>query len=758
MQSKIRPERSWLAAPAVVLLIAGCSSDTNYDFEASKEQAAADVTSRTNPQALFNPGDSVVPFPNNLFFIDSNDGTLNIPIAADADQTLANPQVALNQQDGFSTISPIVTPVSEPLDPASLVIGDTVHMFEVTTLQLPVDGTTPEQRAGARSVVTGVVTDSIAELADATRLNVAEVGNQLVISPLQPLKPSTSYMVVLTNGIMDTQGNAMERSLLYGILQGDTPLGNSDLEALVTPEALATLATPEAIEALGTIEALQAAGTPEALQAVAILEALGTLESLEGLRGMVGSHSGVLSNQLDIDPANVVLTWVFTTQSVREVLQAVKDISNPTSLTLAATGVTTSQADSRLQGKADIYIGALDLPYYQTVVGTDGNPLPALNGFWKNAADNVPGATDNSGKPDYTPLKTEDVKVPVVMTVPNADSLGGGAMPDSGWPVTIFQHGITGNRSLMLAIADAMADAGRAVIAIDMPMHGLTDATNLLHASSNPFGPDERTFDIDVLTVDPDTGEQTQGPDGVADPSGAHFYNLQNLANSRDNLRQATADLFVLTANIGSANVDGISLDASNLTFVGHSLGAIVGTTMLSYENSFQAATIGMGGGGISRLLANSERFGPVINGGLASVGIETGSVAYNQFLTAAQTMIDSGDPINHAATLAAEGNTRIHFIEVIGDAVIPNSVATAPLSGTEPLVRQLGLPSVDTTVVDSGAIVRFTEGDHGSLLSPEASLAATVEMQTQMAGFAASRGSALPVDNTNNVIQAVEN
>lgn len=703
MKSIIKPVSSWLVAPALVLLLAGCSSDADYDFEASIAESDADVAVISPPQALFNPDPSaaILPFPNNLLFVGGEDGTLNIPISPDADQTLANPQIALNQQDGFSTTSPIVTSVSESLDPETLTVGETVRVFEVTTPVLPVDGTTAAQRAAARSAITS----SVVELT-AAQLSVFENGNQLVLIPREPLKPSTSYMVVLTDGILDTQGDALTRSLVYGLLQGDDALAD---------------------------------------------------ENLEALRGIVGSHSAVLNMQLGINTDNVVLSWVFTTQSIREVLQATKDNSTVTTLTLAATGQTTSQANEQLQGKADLFIGGLVLPYYQTAVGDDGNPLPALNGFWTNTAGNVPGATDENGIPDYIPAETSQVTVPVLMTVPNGDSMGGGEMPENGWPVTIFQHGINGNRTFMLAIADAMADAGRAVIAIDMPMHGLTDPGNLLHADNNPLVTMERTFGIDVVSEDPATGSAEPGADGVTDSSGRHFYNLANLANTRDNFRQAIADLFVLTENVIAFSGEELMLDASNLNFVGHSLGGIVGTTMLSYDNRFQTATLGMPGGGIAQLLANSERFGPVINSGLAGNGIETGSSAYNQFLTAAQTMIDSGDPINHASILAADGSTRLHLIEVIGDAVIPNTVPTAPLSGTEPLIAFLGLPAVDETVMDSSAAVRFIAGDHGSLLSPEASFPATVEMQRQMAAFAAFRGTTLPVDNSDNIIQVVE-
>jgi len=443
-----------------------------------------------------------------------------------------------------------------------------------------------------------------------------------------------------------------------------------------------------------------------------------------------------------INPDDVALSWVFKTQSIREVLQATKDQSVASTLILGASGSDTSAIGA--QGKADIYVGALSVPYYQQSVGPDGNPAAALNSFWQNASSNVVGAIGGTGAPEYAPVATAIETIPVIMSVPNANSAVAGVMPSTGWPVTIFQHGITGNRTQMLALSDALADSGRVVIGIDMPLHGLVDTANPFHSNNTPFNERERTFDIDALPAD-----------GEIDGSGTHFYNLLNLANSRDNLRQAVADLFVLTASLNTAQIAGLQLDSSDLNFVGHSLGGIVGGTMLSYAPEFHSATLAMPGGGIAQLLANSEAFGPQIINGLAAAGIEQGSAEFNTFLTAAQTMVDSGDPINHAQTLAASGNTLIHMIEVVGDTVVPNNVATAPLSGTDPLARLLGLQQV-ASISGGNTFVKFSAGDHSSILSPEASLAATIEMQTQTAFFAASRGTLLPIgDDT--VIQAVE-
>ncbi len=710
---------SLVAAP-LLLTLAACSSDSNYDFDGSKAELDANIAATTEPQALFSPdpANPVLPFPNSLFLLTSTDGTLDLPLSEGDDETLANPRVALNQLDGFSTVAPISTTISEALDPATLVIGDTIRVFEVSTVQA----------VG----VTGV----LSEISDPRLMAATSIGNQLVLIPTVPLNPKSDYMVVLTSGITDVDGNALEASLTYDLLKGEQALGLPETDAARLQE-LTLMDDPD--------EAEQA-------ELAALTARAQTLGQLELLRGATGSQLAAAQAAAGIDASDVALTWVFRTQSTREVLQAAQDQSGSSVLRLGNSGQT-----SPAGGKADIYIGSLELPYYLTALADEADVSDAddvsevLNSFWKNADGNVVGTFNDSLTPDYAPVLTSTETIPVLMTVPNANSASGGNMPADGWPVTIFQHGITGNRSFMLAVADAMADAGRAVIAIDMPLHGLTDPTNPLHAVNSPFGVHERTFDVDLATNPLEDGTEVEdtGPDGLADTSGKYFINLQNLANSRDNLRQSVADLFALKASLTSAQVEGVSFNAGNLNFVGHSLGGIVGTVMLSFDNSFQSATLGMAGGGIAQLLANSDTFAPIINQGLLDgAGIETGSADYNTFLTVAQTLLDSGDPINHAATLAQSGSTQLHMIEVLDDAVIPNNVATAPLAGTDPLARQLGL----TQIVDSsstGGLVKFSVGNHASLLSPAASAAATVEMQTQTATFAASQGTQLPVTDS---------
>ena len=353
------------------------------------------------------------------------------------------------------------------------------------------------------------------------------------------------------------------------------------------------------------------------------------------------------------------------------------------------------------------------------------------------------------------PKATGTQTVPLLMTFPNANS--GRTKPAAGWPLVIFQHGITRNRTDMFAVAGTLAAQGFAVVAIDLPLHGLTSTANPFYVGNTPFGAiaHERTFDLDLSNNS--TG--AAGPDGAIDPSGSYFINLGSLLTSRDNLRQGEADLLQLSrAASGFPNVD-----ASKISFVGQSLGSIVGTVFLANDPTVNVGVLSVPGGGIARLLDASPSFGPRIHAGLAAAGLVQGTPSYDAYFAATQTVIESGDPINFAAGTAGK---RILVHEVIGggdvlpDQVIPNTVAGAPLSGTEPLIAALGLsPIFESTFANNDpaglrGATRFLQGEHGSLLDPTDFPAATVEMQSEMASFLVTGGAGVQVSNPSVVWQ----
>ena len=675
--------------------------------------------------ARFDPTNAVVPFPTNLLLSGTTDLTLNIPVADPTN--LGDPQVALNALDGFGTVAPWSTTFSAPPKASTITGGPSgsVRLFEVTL-------TGPG----------GGVTSIVRELQSPTEFVVAlapsdTTGRTLAIVPTKPLAQLTSYMAVLLgNGgvqtpsagpsITDANGNDITPDQTYFLSKRTSPL------------------------------CVNNASTDPLLDSA-------TACALEPLRELTNSQEAAAASA-GVDASRIALSWVATTQSITPVMQAVQSRieqePKSSAITVVPTGLNLTMLGA--SGNANVYVGVMSDPYYLQAPSA-ADPLAPLHDVWHAAPGAYVPPFDAAGlDPTSTnvtfanpfPVATSTQIIPVVMSVPI------GTAPASGWPIVVFQHGITRSRTDMFAIAGALAQAGFAAIAIDAPLHGVTDKTNPFYrnqlvASIEPgLVTNERTFDLDLSN----NTTQAPGPDGVIDGSGTYFINLNSLLTSRDNLRQANADLLELTDAIVKGNVSGVSLDGSQVEFVGQSLGSIIGTAFMGIEPHVNVAVLNVPGGGVARLLDASPSFGPSIHAGLAQAGLTQGTPQYDAFFVAAQTVVDSGDSINFAF---ATVNKAILAQEVVGDAthppdqVIPNSVPGAPLSGTEPLLSALGLTSIfqTTQAAQIRGVVRFTQGVHGSLLDPTSSLAVTEEMQGEMATMIGSRGTTVVVANPSVIV-----
>ncbi len=666
---------AWRAAPMLLAagLLAACGSfeaDNDVDF-------AENPTFRGDPAqrgftANFDLTRGLLPSATNLFLSGSLDGTLNIPSAATDSAGTAALKATLNALDGFSLIAPLSTTFALEIDPATLTAA-TVRVFEVSL-----------------TGIGGAVTRVERELAFGNQFlpalsSVDASKRTLAILWRQPLKPRTSYVVALTNGIKSSAST------------GARPAMPSD-------HYLTTKTTPHSL-----------VGTPAA--------------ALEPVRQLVRAQEAALA-AFGVDPEPVVLSWTFTTQSVGEVLAKVRDQA-ASATTIAgeiATAVgTTATFVPGSPNAATVYVGTLTAPYY--LDATD-----PLGGIWQPGSDEAGLHVTALNVGSVGVKKSADQTMPLLLTVPLT------AKPAGGWPVVIFQHGITSNRTAALAIADAFAGAGFATVAIDMPLHGLAPG-HLLRGAS------ERTFDLDL--------------DGVAgvDPSGTHFINLASLLTSRDNLRQATADLFALRKALDTLDFDGVAgadFDTTRVRFVGHSLGAMVGTPFLALQPaaSVGAGVLGMPGGGIAKLLDGSGSFGPRVAAGLAANGVNKGTADYESFMAVAQAAMDSADPLLYAEA-AATGRGLLLF-RVKGDATVPNNVLAIPgtvpsfLAGTDPLMARLGLLPVTATTAERAvpwlATLKFAAGTHSSLLSPAGAtptefLPQLRAMQAAAATFVAKNG-----------------
>ncbi|HDO1313265.1 VolA/Pla-1 family phospholipase [Aeromonas veronii] len=389
-------------------------------------------------------------------------------------------------------------------------------------------------------------------------------------------------------------------------------------------------------------------------------------------------------------------------------------------------------------------------------------------------------AERNIGRFNPLPTLTEVQSVPLRIFAPTTNL-------STVTDVIIYQHGVTSIKENAYALALGQIGAGLqvtptaknvAVVVIDHPLHGergyaLSNSMATVTTSENPLP----------------------------------YLNLNYLTVARDNLKQSVADLLGLRLAVGLANTQGLGgqLGGAGLKvhFLGHSLGAITGANLLAVANQttgstqadalfkFDTGGLAMPGGGIAPLLLNSPSFGPTIKMSVLTSGspaLKAGFTAYapncktaaatcfvNEFLPsldaatqagaastlqsytfAAQSVLDSADPINLGSGVAK--SFPLFATEIVGDGalslpdqVIPNSIASAPLGGTEPLFRVLGLkPLTDSYLGSVHHAARLLKGGHSSLLAPDENFdqagAVTVELQSQFASFFMSGGNAVQV------------
>lgn len=665
------------AATALVasLILAGCSGSS--DGIGPTDPTAGNGNPATPAgvgvfKANFVPLSGVLPFPTDLYFNGSTDGTLNIPA------TPFLPNVAgLNALDGFSTVATATARFSRPINPATISAA-TVRMIEVT-----VDNAT-KATVGVRGVrVFG--TDYTARVAT----TIDSAGSTLEIVPLRPLTPSTGatnvgYLIVLTNGLQDTSGNAATPDVDYVAIKNAQP----------------------------TCAAI-------------------TNASLNGICRLTGAHLQI-AGALGVPAANIVLTFSYSTQATRDSINIAAALAQPTPVVAQFTGLNLSGLNAALPPIANVYVGTLDVPYYH-------NPAAPLTGSWRGAPFTaVPGqpATTHLTRFNPVPVVQASLTIPLFVTVPNA--LSGRVKPAAGWPVVIFQHGLRGNRTQSAAIAAAYAAQGFVVAAIDIPLHGITDTASPLFQGAR-----ERTFNLDL--VNNATG--APGSDGAIDPSGTHIINLTSLLTSRDNLRQAATDIAQLSESLPGLDLDGdavADIDGNRIHYSGISLGGIVGTVANALPIATLSAYLNVPGGGVANLLRESAALSPSVNAGLAAAGLVQGTTLYEQFFRDAQTIVDAGDPLNYvAATVAARPAV---LTQVINDLVVPNT-ATQRLVNAGGFVKA-STAGPTAVAAGNGRWVHFTSGSHGSLLDPSSSLAVTTEMQTHAASLAATGGTAFVIAN----------
>lgn len=749
----------------------------------------------------------------------ASDGTLKFSTET-AD--LSNPVSAMSTLDGWSTtqaiqIVPVTSSGIQVQAPAAAEFAASVAPLYLLELSFDSAALRPN---GVKKVLTYGV-DFV----------VAAAAGKLNLVPLKPLNPSSYYMIVATDSLKDSSGNAVKAGNDYGNYKNN--VGSNAQEQTING-------------LIALQEGLFKAATGVSTDHVIFSDWFGTQSGADVLVAVKGAAASVLKSPT-LDAAAL---WK---------QDAKGNTSLPGTYTLSVTGsnafLTQLDAEQFLpQEQKDaiatafgpgaplnpiaqatkVYTGIVKLPYFLASPATAGSWDKAKTQSWHGAipslyaianalkasdseviaglvgagvdpallatliadptrqaellaeASKLIGVTLTSGgKPldaeqnigRFNPLPMLEEVQSVPMRVFAKDALN--TITD----VIIYQHGVTSVKENAYALALGQIYAGMqagkkvALVVIDHPLHG------------------ERGF---ALSGSMATVTTSDNP--------TPYLNLSYLTVARDNLKQSVADLLGLRLAVGLANAKGAIGTAGSLKvhFLGHSLGAISGTNLLAVANQpignaqadalfkFDTGGLAMPGGGIASLLLNSPTFGPTIKMGVLTSGsaeLKAGFTAYapncktavptcfvNEFLPslsttqqaaaastlqsysfAAQSVLDSADPINLGRGI--QSSFPLFATEIVGDSalslsdqVIPNSIASAPLGGTEPLFKVLALQPLTATGAASHNAARFVAGGHSSLLAPDENFDpsgdVTTEMQSEFASFFMSGGTAVKVTN----------
>jgi len=385
------------------------------------------------------------------------------------------------------------------------------------------------------------------------------------------------------------------------------------------------------------------------------------------------------------------------------------------------------------------------------------------------------------------------------MTTANAGA--GCVKPAGGWPVTIIQHGFTSERTGNMINASKIANLTcHALVAMDLPHHGIAATNSRLGlgvdyddglaadgdnstTTATPFAAAKAAHvaataaDATILDSLAERHESFYGVGGVpttpmnygetkAGDSGSLWIRLDNFQRGRDNMRQGVMDLLNLNATLATIDINGDGtvpdFDVTNVNYIGHSLGGIIGTTFVAVNNDatvqagntslpkVQKAILATPGGSIAKMVESSVAIGPQIIGGLAANMVAQGTSTFESFIQIFQATLDSADPMNFISDLKTNGSseTPTLIIEMVGstaggtptDLVVPNNgvggflasgaarpeSAQSPFIGTDPMISLLAAENVVDTPTGNKLVAKYNEGGHGTFSSAGSDTSAT--------------------------------
>ncbi|HET7204808.1 MAG TPA: hypothetical protein VFI92_15715, partial [Steroidobacteraceae bacterium] len=175
-----------------------------------------------------------------------------------------------------------------------------------------------------------------------------------------------------------------------------------------------------------------------------------------------------------------------------------------------------------------------------------------------------------------------------------------------------------------------------------------------------------------------------------------------------------------------------VGIDATQIHFTSHSIGAMTGAAHVKFSSATRTAVLANPGGPIALVAEESGRYGPIARS-LVSRLVPVDTYNYNTVWRDVQAVVDAGDPYNHIKGAAARH--PLLMFEVLGDGSIPNV-------STDALIDAAGLTQVTTlgpNPVGDGAYTVFSDGNGHTTLLDWVNQPATLEMQMQAMYFAAT-------------------
>lgn len=533
---------------------------------------------------IFDPETAQIPFPN--LFLEGDDGTINIPVPADADPLTESIFGVLNQRPGFSPTAPGWLHLSGEIDPDTL---------------------THDSFAIGSAASENLLPD------DYFNMEYQPEWDRVIFEPTRPFGGGEIFAGVMTQEVEGINGRPIQAPPLFVFLRSPHPL-EEDGESLV--------------DALDDATATQ-------------LEVVRSSFQDAGLFFLLEFRTGTPREDLAV-------AWAYETedpvQPLREYRALAMDALNERD-DVRAMRECEVEAD---QNCADFEPGPIPIPLPGQGAEGDGDPNlvevedemahpndPDVMIDMSNVRAIYRGGEFTSLGVDLenAALVDSDERIGVSVYLPEDDQSEGAC--EAPYDVAIVQHGLSGDR-LVSGPANANDMAAypgcMATVAMDLPLHGgRTPGVDAPHPESTPEESGAAFLTGDLV------GSKANFIQAVID-----LFVLTRVIQGEDG-ESGLEELFV-----GLDEEE--PLFGENIGYVGVSLGGIVGVPFAALEPAVDTIAISAAGGRMTWILEGDEDGPSTIGGPLLEAlgqesGLEPGDVELFEAMTFVQWMADHIDP-----------------------------------------------------------------------------------------------------------------